>query len=185
MPIQIEPQNTIPKKTEAQQRCDDWLAQQFGGPGAKAGANGFTPGGDYRGDTIGDNGQVRGHLSNYAMHLSGSADQTQDTDAFIPRGGSRTLSTTDPAGNTVDLFYYRNLFGQRNVTLAVLHLDRAPITQVGNRLRIGRTGGPGGDGPTDRHIHSELLRRRWSTFPKPAKRIPHHIPLNRLCPPSR
>ncbi|HKO44533.1 MAG TPA: hypothetical protein VJU84_14740 [Pyrinomonadaceae bacterium] len=189
-PAVHNPQNPLPtheqvrnlKPTSEQQQCSDYLARLFGGNGAQAGANGFTPSGDYRGAYTYNGQRLSGHLSDHAIHISGSRDQTKDTDVFVPLGGNRTLSTSDSDGNTVDLFHYRNLNGLGSYTLAVLHLDRSSPQNVGGRQHVGRTGGPGGEGANDRHVHIELLKGRRTTFPKPAIRGPWRTNLSVLCP---
>jgi hypothetical protein len=170
------------KPTPEQQACSNYLAGLFGGGNAVAGANGFTPSGAFRGTYTYNGKVISGHLSDFAIHIYGSRDQTKDTRIFVPLGGIHTLSATDKDGNNVDLFYYGNLNGIGKYTIAVLHLDRSPYQREGNRLFIGMTGGPGGDSATDRHVHIELLRGRWTTFPKPDIRGPYRTNLSVLCP---
>lgn len=63
--------------------------------------------------------------------------------------------------DAVITFYYPTFFGMKNVTLAVFHLGDFGFRRVEDRVRIGRTGGPGGDtgGPSpNRHAHLD-----WTT----------------------
>ena len=180
--------------TAAMERCDDFLAKLFGDGNAYMAANGidFTkvtiatgkrP--QYRGDyTV--NGKVyQGHLGGYAAHLYGSRDGKRDTNVYVPLKGVRRNLGSDPDGNPIDLFYYKELpkeLGSRkNVTLAIVHIKRLPSKPEGNRILVGRTGATGGDGATDRHVHMELLDGDRRTFPPPKVRRAWQLPLSSLC----
>ena len=199
---QSRPQNSLPtvddvakdrvQYTEKMERCDKYLAKLFGEGDAFMAANRFdftkkntatgkSP--QYRGDYLYNGKIIQGHLGGYAAHLYGSRDGKLDTNVYVPLGGERRDLGEDPDGNPIDLIYYKQLGSLRNVTLAIVHIDRLPSQQVGGRMLVGKTGGMGGDGPTDRHVHLELLQGNRKTFPKPRFRRAWQLPLSSLCPP--
>ena len=149
---------------------DRQLAEIFGGPGAVVGANGFEPPGLgaqyplYRGDFIGDDGKVRtGHLS-HAMHLYGSADGRGDSPLYVPAGFTAHSTEPSPTDAAV-LFYYPRLGNLSDVTLAVFHVADFQLTYEGDRVRIGKIGGPGGLSPIYKHSHIDFYRGNTSLPP--------------------
>jgi len=147
--------------------CDRMLANIFGGPDAVAGGNGFEPAGLaasyplYRGDITGDDGKLRrGHLS-YAMHLYGSPDGTGDSPIYVPAGFTSHGSEPSPTDAAVT-FYYPRLGSLRDVTIAVFHVADFQIASEGDRVRIGKIGGPGGSTPLYKHSHIEFYRGNTS-----------------------
>jgi len=158
------PTNAIkPTYTEQMAASDLTLATIFGGSGAKAAANGFEPVGLgrqyplYRGDLIGEDGEIlRGHLS-FAMHLYGSPDGTGEMGLFVPLGFiSHSLEPT-PTDAAVT-FYYPRLGNLTDVTLAVFHVSNFRLTPEGERVRIGDIGGRGGSIASYKHSHLEFYR---------------------------
>jgi len=152
-----------PFYTPAMAASDAMLAAIFGGPGAIAAAHSFEPAGLgnqyplYRGDLIGDDGKLRrGHLS-YAMHLYGSANGTRDTELYVPSGFTSHSNTPTPTDAAVT-FYYPRLGNLTDVTLAVFHVANFHLTNEGQRVRIGNTGGRGGSIACYRHSHLEFYR---------------------------
>jgi len=142
---------------------DQVLAQIFGGPSAVAAANGFEPAGLalsyplYRGDIIGDDGILRaGHLS-HAMHLYGSPDGRGDSPLYVPAGFTSHSSEPTPTDAAV-LFYYPKLGKLTDVTLAVFHVAEFQIITEGDRIRIGKIGGPGGSSPFYKHSHIDFYK---------------------------
>ena len=142
---------------------DQVLAQIFGGPGAVAAGNGFEPAGLalsyplYRGDIIGDDGKLRaGHLS-HAMHLYGSPDGRGDSFLYVPAGFTSHSNEPTPTDAAV-LFYYPKLGGLTDVTVAVFHVADFQIVAEGNRVRIGKIGGPGGSSPLYKHSHIDFYK---------------------------
>ena len=142
---------------------DKLLAQIFGGPNAIASGNGFEPAGLamayplYRGDVMGDDGiKRRGHLS-FAMHLYGRADGAGDSPLYVPAGFTQHSAQPTPTDAAVT-FYYPILGNQSDVTLAVFHVADFQITSEGDRVRIGKLGGPGGSSPLYKHSHLEFYR---------------------------
>ena len=121
----------------------------------------------YRGDPVGDDGQLwRGHLS-WAMHLYGSADGTTQGALYVPGGFSEH---SDPSPNDgVVTFYYSRLGSYSDVTLAVFHVGDFEIVKEGERVRIGKIGGPGGTSPFYVHSHIEIYRGNTG-LPKPSDR---------------
>ena len=158
---------------------DQVLAQIFGGPGAVAAGNGFEPAGLalsyplYRGDIIADDGKIRaGHLS-HAMHLYGSADGRSDSFLYVPAGFTSHSNEPTPTDAAV-LFYYPKLGSVTDVTLAVFHVADFQIVAEGNRVRIGKIGGPGGSSPLYKHSHIDFYRGNVglpSAEARPALRI--------------
>jgi hypothetical protein len=143
--------------------CDRLLARMFGGPNAVVGANGFEPAGLaasyplYRGDIVGDDGQVRrGHLS-FALHLYGSPDGRGDSPLYVPAGFRSHSSEPTPTDAAVT-FYYPKLGNLTDVTLAVFHVSDFQITSEGDRVRVGSIGGPGGSSPLYKHSHIEFYK---------------------------
>src|SRR6185503_9448701 len=144
------PSNAVVQEyTTEMSASDQVLAQMFGGPGAVAAGNGFEPAGLalsyplYRGDIIGDDGILRaGHLS-HAMHLYGSPDGRGDSPLYVPPGFISHSSEPTPTDAAV-LFYYPKLGNLTDVTLAVFHVAEFQIIPEGDRIRIGKIGGPGG-----------------------------------------
>ena len=160
--------------TAEMEESDKLLAQIFGGPNAVVGANGFEPAGLaasyplYRGDVMGDDGKVRrGHLS-YAMHIYGSADGRGDSPLYVPTGFTSHSSEPSPTDAAV-IFYYPHLGNLTDVTLAVFHVTDFQLTLVGERVRIGNLGGPGGSSPRPGGT-SPPGRRRGRRAPSPASR---------------
>ncbi len=158
------PNNAVVREyTTAMAASDKTLAGIFGGPNAVAGANGFEPAGlaatypFYRGDIIGDDGiERRGHLS-YAMHLYGSPDGTGDSPVYVPAGFTQHSSEPSPVDAAV-IFYYPRLGSLTDVTLAVFHVADFQLSSEGERVRIGRLGGPGGSSASYKHSHIEFYR---------------------------
>ena len=142
---------------------DKMLAKIFGGPNAVAAGNGFEPSELaasyplYRGDIVGDDGEIRcGHLS-YAVHLYGNSSGTGDSPLYIPTGF--TLHSTEPSPTDAALtFYYPKLGNLTDVTLAVFHVADFEICSEGDRVRIGSIGGMGGSSPLYKHSHIEFYR---------------------------
>jgi len=142
---------------------DQVLAEIFGGPGAVAAGNGFEPAGLalsyplYRGDIIGDDGKLRpGHLS-HAVHLYGSADGRGDSFLYVPAGFTSHSSEPTPTDAAV-LFYYPKLGSLTDVTVAVFHVADFHIITEGERVRIGKIGGPGGSSPLYKHSHIDFYK---------------------------
>lgn len=174
------PSNAVtPAYTPAMAASDLTLAAIFGGPGAVAAAHGFEPEELasqyplYRGDLIGDDGKMRrGHLS-YAMHLYGSPNGTGDTDIYVPSGFTSHSSTPTPTDAAVT-FYYPRLGNLTDVTLAVFHVANFHLSDEGQRVRIGSTGGRGGSIACYRHAHLEFYRGDTGlppSAPRPRLRI--------------
>lgn len=154
---------TALKYTSAMQQDDRALARVFGGVEAVAAANGFEPAGLarqyplYRGDFVGDDGiRRRGHLS-YAMHVYGSNDGTVDTPLYVPAGFTSHSGAPTPS-DAVVTFFYPQLGHLRNVTVAVFHVANFQLTDEGDRIRIGDSGGRGGSHYQYRHAHIEFYR---------------------------
>jgi hypothetical protein len=142
---------------------DRLLAKIFGGSGAVAAANSFEPAGLsnqyplYRGDILGDNGQIlKGHLS-HTMHLYGSPDGRGETSLYIPAGFTSHSASPTPTDAAVTFFYPR-LGNFSNVTVAVFHIANFAISQDGGRVRIGTVGGRGGSYAFYKHSHIEFYR---------------------------
>ncbi|HKP39077.1 MAG TPA: hypothetical protein VJT71_19620 [Pyrinomonadaceae bacterium] len=161
---------TIREYTSEMAASDRLLAEIFGGPGAVAGANGFEPPGLgaqyplYRGDFLGDDGKLRsGHLS-HAMHLYGSADGRGDSPIYVPAGFTEHSKQPSPVDAAV-LFYYPKLGNLTDVTLAVFHVADFQIIYEGDRVRIGKIGGPGGFSPLYKHSHIDFYRGNNSLPP--------------------
>jgi hypothetical protein len=158
------PANAVVRQyTSAMASSDKTLAHIFGGPNAVAGANGFEPAGlavaypFYRGNIIGDDGvERRGHLS-YAMHLYGSADGTSDSPLYVPAGFTQQSGPPSPTDAAMT-FYYPRLGNLTDVTLAVFHVADFQMSAEGERVRIGRIGGPGGSSAAYKHSHIEFYR---------------------------
>jgi hypothetical protein len=158
------PANAVVHEYTAEMAASDQvLAQIFGGPGAVAAGNGFEPAGLalsyplYRGDTIGDDGKLRaGHLS-HAMHLYGSADGRGDSFLYVPAGFTSHSNEPTPTDAAV-LFYYPKLGNLTDVTLAVFHVSDFQIVTEGDRVRIGKIGGPGGSSPLYKHSHIDFYK---------------------------
>lgn len=170
---------TVRQYTMTMADSDKTLAHIFGGPTAVAGANGFEPAGlatnypFYRGDIIGDDGvERRGHLS-HAMHLYGNADGTRDCPLYIPAGFTQHSDSPSPT-DAVMTFYYPRLGNLTDVTLAVFHIADFQITSEGDRVRIGRIGGPGGSSASYKHSHIEFYRGNTGLLPL-AARASHRI----------
>jgi len=165
---------TIRAYTAAMAASDKTLARIFGGPNAVAGANGFEPAGLaasyplYRGDIIGDDGiKRRGHLS-YAMHLYGNADGTSDSPLYVPAGFTQNSGQPSPT-DAVVTFYYPRLGTLTDVTLAVFHVADFQMSAEGERVRIGRIGGPGGSSAAYKHSHIEFYRGNTGLPPLAAR----------------
>ncbi|MBA2526164.1 MAG: hypothetical protein H0V18_10355 [Pyrinomonadaceae bacterium] len=143
--------------------ADQLLAKIFGGPGAVAAANSFEPAGLsnqyplYRGDILGDHGNIlTGHLS-HAMHLYGSFDGRGETSLYIPAGFTSHSSSPTPTDAAVTFFYPR-LGNFSDVTLAVFHIANFGISQESGRIKIGTVGGRGGSYAFYKHSHIEFYR---------------------------
>jgi hypothetical protein len=158
------PANALVREYTAEMIASDkLLAQIFGGQNAVAAGNGFEPTGlaasypFYRGDVIGDDGRLRnGHLS-HAIHLYGAPDGRGDSPLYIPAGFTSHSSAPSPTDAAM-IFYYPRLGKLTDVTLAVFHVADFQIVPEGNRVRIGRIGGPGGSSPLYKHSHIEFYR---------------------------
>jgi hypothetical protein len=158
------PSNAVVQEyTKEMAASDQVLARTFGGPTAVAAGNGFEPPGLamsyplYRGDIIGDDGILRaGHLS-HAMHLYGSADGLSDSPLYVPAGFTSHSSEPTPTDAAV-LFYYPKLGNLTDVTLAVFHVAEFQIITEGDRVRIGKIGGPGGSSPFYKHSHIDFYK---------------------------
>ncbi|HEX7313995.1 MAG TPA: RHS repeat-associated core domain-containing protein, partial [Pyrinomonadaceae bacterium] len=104
------------------------------------------------------------HLAN-SPHLSGNMAGTQNTDILVP-GNYEGQPTPPTVGANVVLIYYPVLGKQKNVTLAIFHVANFNPQRVGTRVRIGTTGGKGGDetvfrpGRPNKHAHFEVWRGR-------------------------
>lgn len=155
-----------PSYTTAMQECDKKLAELFSDSGASASAHGHVPKenaveGGYRGDyrDLMTGRIIAGHLSSYAMHLHGSRDGTKDTGIYVPLGYERpekAARQTPTPTDAVVTFYYKKRGTLPNATLAVFHVANFKPEQVGDRIRIGTTGGLGGKHPKNRHAHIEI-----------------------------
>ena len=163
-PKKFLPANAVVHEYTAEMIASDkLLAQIFGGPNAVAGGNGFEPSGlaasypFYRGDVIGDDGRLRnGHLS-HAIHLYGAPDGRADSPLYIPAGFTSHSSEPSPTDAAM-IFYYPRLGNLTDVTLAVFHVADFQMVPEGNRVRIGKIGGPGGATPLYKHSHIEFYR---------------------------
>jgi YD repeat-containing protein len=160
------PQNPTP--TQQGGPCDQTIRDIFADSDAQAAANGFEPTGFPATDAW-RNGQNRsqaggpqpnqwGHLNGYSGHIYGSSPGTSDTTLYVPGNFS---SYTPPSGNdAAATFYYRQLGNQRNVTLAVFHVGNFGIqrnnTNDAGSVRIGTSGGLGGETVGYRHSHLEV-----------------------------
>jgi len=151
------------KYTEEMASSDYLLARTFGGRDAVAAGNGFEPAGlvgaypFYRGDPLGDDGAIRrGHLS-WSMHLYGSVDGSKDSPLYVP-GGFTVHSAQPSPTDAVLTFYYPKLGKLIDVTIAVFHVAEFEMIPEGERVRIGKIGGPGGAGPAYKHSHIEFYR---------------------------
>jgi hypothetical protein len=157
------PQN--PQKTPEQQRCDDKLANIFGGADAVAAGNGFEPKG---GKDPAYDGTYRGYgqdISDRAMHLYGNGDKTATTGVYLPG----KIDSLYPNPQTLPEYkggsfvaFYSNLNGLQNVSLIVTHLagftrNSNDVNEAGSRY-IGTTGGLGGEGVNYVHAHFELVQ---------------------------
>ena len=149
--------------TEEMATSDYALARVFGGPAAVAAGNGFEPArlvGSYpfyRGDTLGDDGAIhRGHLSG-SMHLYGNVDGTKESALYVPAGFTEHSARPSPT-DAVVLFYYPGLGKLTDVTIAVFHVASFEMVTEGQRVRIGKIGGPGGSSPYYKHSHIEFYR---------------------------
>lgn len=153
---------------------DKLLATIFGGANAVAAGNGFEPAGLavayplYRGDLMGDDGQVRrGHLS-FAMHLYGNYDGTVESPLYVPMGFVSHSDQPSPTDSVVT-FYYPRLGNLVDVTLAVFHVSDFHISNEGERVRIGKLGGPGGSSAFYKHTHIEFYRGNTGLPPLSAR----------------
>jgi hypothetical protein len=169
------PNNAVVRQyTPEMAASDQMLAQIFGGPGAVAAANGFEPLALaaayplYRGDLLGEDGNVlRGHLS-YAMHLYGSSDGSGDSPLYAPAGFTSHSDEPSPT-DAVVTFYYPRLGNLTDVTLAVFHVSDFGISYEGERVRIGNIGGPGGSAPSYKHSHIEFYKGNTGLPPAVAR----------------
>ena len=118
------------------------------------------------------------HLYNFP-HLSGNLAGTANADIYVP--GNYTGQPTGPTkSDAVVTFFYKSFFfGVRIVTLAVFHVGNFGIERmVDGSVRIGSTGGPGGNTPgssPNLHAHFELWKGRGYRPPgagRDAARIP-------------
>ena len=194
-------ENDDPQQTgHAPTPCDQKVAATFGGTGA-VGRTAYDYNGIYRGYDPAAEARLKGssriemgnplydseHLY-WFPHLSGNQAGTENTDVYVP-GNYQGQPTGPTRGDAVVTFYYPQLFGMKNVTLAVFHVADFGLQKVGDRVRIGRTGGPGGDsgGPSpNRHAHFELWNGRTGFLPPGAKRDAARIPLTSvICPPGK
>ncbi len=170
------PSNAITLEyTDEMAASDSVFARTFGSPDAVAAGNGFEPAGlvgsypFYRGDTIGDDGIVRrGHLS-WSIHVYGSADGTKDSALYVPAGFVEHSLKPSPT-DAVVTFYYPKLGKLTDVTIVVFHVADFKVMREGERVRIGKIGGPGGSAPYYKHSHIEFYRGNCG-LPKLADRI--------------
>lgn len=165
--------------------CDAKIAAVLGGKNAIAAANGFEPDSlaivrasftrqypYYRGDTI-QNGKAEiGHLSAYIMHLYGSADGARFgvdgktyTDVYVPDGFEMkkgVLTQTPTPTQEVVTFYYKKLGKVEDATLLMMHIKDFKPRKEGNRWRIGKIGGIGGQigDITSPYLHSHFALLR-------------------------
>lgn len=192
--IWIHPQNS-----QVPTPCDKKFGSTFGGRGA-IGRTSYDDNGRYSGYDPAAQARVAGNprseFSNplfdiehlyYFPHLSGNQAGTENTDIYVPRNyvGSPTGPTK---GDAVTTFYYKKFFGMKKVTLAVFHVDDFGLQREGGRVRIGATGGPGGEssafrpGSPNKHSHFELWKGHGYRPPGPG-RDAARIPLTRvICP---
>ena len=160
-------------------QCDRHLAALFGDDGAIAAASGYEPSGFPPSHAV-LNGLDRstggmmpnqwGHLFGYAMHLYAAPLGLGRSTVYVPPGFTKK---TPPNGNdAVSLFYYPELGNQKAVTLAVYHLGdyavRPKEKNAAGSVRVGVSGGLGGDGVGYLHSHLEV-HRGWG-LPSLAKR---------------
>jgi hypothetical protein len=107
------------------------------------------------------------------MHLYGSSDGRQVTDAYVPAGYTGKPFANPRAYDEIKggsfVFFYASLGTLRNVSLVATHIAGFSVRSEGNRIRIGDIGGPGGwsgkpDDPDNHdpyiHAHYSLLQGR-------------------------
>jgi hypothetical protein len=162
-----EPQNTATSQQGGP--CDQTIASIFGGRGAQAAASGFEPRG-FQGPYASTSGLDRsqadgplpnqwGHLLGYSAHLYGSQVGVSDTQVYVPDGFTNYLP---PSGSdAIAQFYYPELGGQSDVTLAVFHVHGFGIRRndrnAAGSVRIG-TSGLNNQHRNYRHTHLEVHR---------------------------
>lgn len=158
--------------------CDRKFAATFGGTGA-AGRTAYDYNGRYSGRDPAAEARVAGNprseFSNplfdvehlyYFPHLSGNPGGTENTEVYVPGNYVRGSVTPPTRSDAVVTVYYKEFFGVKDVTLAIFHVGDYGLQRTGDRLRIGSTGGPGGDesrsrpGSPNKHAHFELWRGR-------------------------
>ncbi len=133
----------------------------------------------YRGDTI-ENGQPTvGHLSVYMMHLYGSTDGTRfgvdgktETDIYIPDGfemksnadwdgkaKKNVLKQIPTPKQAIVTFHYKQLGNVKDATLLLMHVKAFNPLKEGNRWRIGKIGGKGGEiiNANQPYLHSHFM----------------------------
>jgi YD repeat-containing protein len=184
---------TVPQNTPQPQitPCDRKFASIFGDSNA-VGRTAYDYNGRYRGLDPAARARTAGlprsdfsspvwdaeHLYNFP-HLSGNLAGTENADIYVP--GNYTGRPTGPTkGDAIATFYYKNFFGMKNVTLAVFHVGNFGTERMPDgSVRIGTTGGPGGNTPgsstPNLHSHFELWRGRGYRPPgagRDAARIP-------------
>jgi len=188
-------QNTAPPQgqsrtyTSEMAACDQQLAQIFGGSGARASGNSFEPvgmpgrSGEYRGDYVGPHGElIKGHLQNM-MHLYGSADGRIVTSAYVPAGFSthypNPRATDELKGGSV-VFFYPKLGSFSNVSIVASHIATPGVRREGDRFRIGKIGGPGGDSSLVNHnapyIHAHFTMLQGRVTATRSLESMQHIP---------
>ena len=152
--------------------CDQTVRDTFADDDAQAAASGFEPTG-FPESAAWRNGQNRsraggpqpnqwGHLNGFSGHIYSSSPGANDTTLYVP--GNFTSYTAPSGRDAVATFHYRQLGGHSNVTLAVFHVANFGIqrnnTNNAGSVRIGTSGGSGGDTVGYRHSHLELHRGR-------------------------
>jgi RHS repeat-associated protein len=168
--------------------CEQRLGKMFGDPGAVMRTT-YDFNGGYRGrnpqaaakfsrNERGDMGNKffdSEHLFNFP-HLSGNLAGTATTNIYIPSNYVQGTITKPTKDDNIVTAYYKRFGTEKDVTLAIFHVADYGVRNVAGRLRIGTTGGLGGNSNgVNMHSHFELWRGRGYRPPGPSRdaaRIP-------------
>jgi YD repeat-containing protein len=179
-----------PNPSQTQTPCEQKLASMFGGENAIMRTR-YDYLGNYRGADPELAARVRAntsemgtpyfdaeHLFNFP-HLSGNLAGTENTDVFVPQGFDPKTVSGPTRGDGVVTIYNATL----DVTVAAFHVKNFGVTVTkSGSIRLGTTGGPGGDSsrwdPSKPNLHShfEAWKGRTGYLPPGDKRNAARIP---------
>jgi len=113
--------------------------------------------------------QFDGEHLYYFGHVYGSDNGSESGNLYVPSGFKGQPTPPTKTDGIVTL-YYPQLWGMKNITLAVFHVGNFAVKPAGDRVQIGTIGGPGGNTSGYVHSHVEVWNGRTGYLPPGDKR---------------